>query len=263
MGTTNSNYPVKLVVAAGAKFLQVVFCTVYSVWTASAIIDRYNASSKIFLKMWSKKLSTNCPKMSKKSDFYKCANSNVDPRMDSFCNNWSMPCFVFHPLHSTTSNHRKALLHCGQISSKIVQNYGILWSQTFFKLEFGIIVKYKTCRFSKNQMLSCKENLGCQFQKRYLLFLMIFVKASHTHWDFLPKFLSLHYYTTLKGVLGVQRSKQAQGTIVCLFGLLFFSQNGMAVKKRTKIINSQWKVTVFLGYFQSLLGYLGKTPSVP
>ena len=25
------------------------------------------------------------------------------------------------------------------------------------------------------------------------------------HWDFLPKFLSLHYYTTLEGVLGVQR----------------------------------------------------------
>ena len=24
------------------------------------------------------------------------------------------------------------------------------------------------------------------------------------HWDFLPKFLSLHYYTTLEGVFGVQ-----------------------------------------------------------
>ena len=23
-----------------------------------------------------------------------------------------------------------------------------------------------------------------------------------THWDFLPKFLSLHYYTTLEGVFG-------------------------------------------------------------
>ena len=30
-----------------------------------------------------------------------------------------------------------------------------------------------------------------------------------THWDFLPKFLSLHYYTPLEGVLGVQRSGQA------------------------------------------------------
>jgi hypothetical protein len=56
------------------------------------------------------------------------------------------------------------------------------------------------------------------------------------HWDFLPKFLSLHYYTTLEGVLGVQRSGQAHETIVCLFGPLFFSQNGMTFKKATKII---------------------------
>ena len=59
------------------------------------------------------------------------------------------------------------------------------------------------------------------------------------HWNFLPKFLSLHYYTTLEGVLGVQRSGQAQGTIICLFGPLFFSQNGMTLKKPTKIINIQ------------------------
>ena len=58
-------------------------------------------------------------------------------------------------------------------------------------------------------------------------------------WDFLPKFLSLHYYTTLEGVLGVQRSGQAQGTIICLFGPLFFSQNGMTFKKPTKIIKIQ------------------------
>ena len=30
------------------------------------------------------------------------------------------------------------------------------------------------------------------------------------HWDFLPKFLSLHYYTILEGVLGVQRCRKAQ-----------------------------------------------------
>ena len=42
------------------------------------------------------------------------------------------------------------------------------------------------------------------------------------HWDFLPKFLSLHYYTTLEGVMGVQRSRKAKGTIFCLFGSLFF-----------------------------------------
>ena len=56
------------------------------------------------------------------------------------------------------------------------------------------------------------------------------------HWDLLLKFLSLHYYTTLESVLGVQRSRQAQGTIICLFGLLFFSQNGITFKKPTKII---------------------------
>jgi hypothetical protein len=58
----------------------------------------------------------------------------------------------------------------------------------------------------------------------------------HTHWDFLPKFLSLHYYTTLEGVFGVQRSGQAHETIICLFGPLFSSQNGMTFKKATKII---------------------------
>jgi hypothetical protein len=57
-----------------------------------------------------------------------------------------------------------------------------------------------------------------------------------SHWDFLPKFLSLHYYTTLERVLGVQRSKKAQGTIIYLFGPLFFSQNGVTLKKATKII---------------------------
>ena len=62
------------------------------------------------------------------------------------------------------------------------------------------------------------------------------------HWDFFPKFLSLHYYTTLEGVLGVKRSGQAHGTIICLFELLFFSQNGMTFKKPTKIIKIQWKV---------------------
>ena len=57
-----------------------------------------------------------------------------------------------------------------------------------------------------------------------------------SHWDFLPKFLSLHYYTTLEGVLGVQRRGQGQGTMICLLGLLFSSQNGMTFKTPTKII---------------------------
>ena len=44
--------------------------------------------------------------------------------------------------------------------------------------------------------------------------------------------------------MGVQRSGQAQGTIICLLGPLFSSQNGMAFKKPTKIIKIQRKVTV-------------------
>ena len=59
------------------------------------------------------------------------------------------------------------------------------------------------------------------------------------HWDLLPKVLSLDYYSTLEGVLGVQRSGQAQGTIICLFSSLFFSQNGMKFTKPTKIIKIQ------------------------
>ena len=62
---------------------------------------------------------------------------------------------------------------------------------------------------------------------------------AYAHWDFLLKFFSLHYYTTLEGVLGVKRSGQAQQALICLFGLLFFSQNGMTFKKPTKIIKIQ------------------------
>jgi hypothetical protein len=61
----------------------------------------------------------------------------------------------------------------------------------------------------------------------------------NAHWDFLPKFLSLHYYFTREAVFGVQRSGQAQETIIYLFGPLFFSQNGMAFEKPTKIIKIQ------------------------
>ena len=62
------------------------------------------------------------------------------------------------------------------------------------------------------------------------------VPLKRTHWGFLPKFLSHHYYTTLEGVLGIQRSGQAQGTIIYLFDPLFFSQNGVTLQKATKII---------------------------
>jgi hypothetical protein len=65
------------------------------------------------------------------------------------------------------------------------------------------------------------------------------------HWDFLPKFLSLHYYTTLEGVLGVQRRGQAQGTIICLFGLLFFSQNEMTFINQQKLSKSTERLLFF------------------
>ena len=65
------------------------------------------------------------------------------------------------------------------------------------------------------------------------------------HCGFLPKFLSLHYHTTLEGVLGVQRSGQAQGTIICLFGPLFFSQNGMTFKNLQKLSKSSEKLLFF------------------
>ena len=46
-----------------------------------------------------------------------------------------------------------------------------------------------------------------------------------THWDFLPKSLSLRCYTTLEGVFGVQRSRQGQGTIIFrLFPIISISQ---------------------------------------
>ena len=57
-------------------------------------------------------------------------------------------------------------------------------------------------------------------------------------------FLADNSFTTLlyhpgAPSLGVQRSGQAQETIMCLFGPLFFSQNGMTLKKPTKIIEIQ------------------------
>jgi hypothetical protein len=66
-----------------------------------------------------------------------------------------------------------------------------------------------------------------------------------SHWDFLPKFLSLHCYTTLEGDLGIQISGQAQGTIICLFGLLFFSQKGMTLKNLQKLSKFSEKLLVF------------------
>jgi hypothetical protein len=58
--------------------------------------------------------------------------------------------------------------------------------------------------------------------------------------------------------LGVQRSGQAQETIICLFGLLFFSQNGMTFKKLQKLSISI-ETLLFWGYFQSLFNFGWKT----
>jgi hypothetical protein len=54
--------------------------------------------------------------------------------------------------------------------------------------------------------------------------------------------------------LGVQRSRQAQETMICLLGPLFFSQNGMTFKKPTKIIKIEGKVTVF-GIFSEFVQF--------
>ena len=72
--------------------------------------------------------------------------------------------------------------------------------------------------------------------------------SSSAHWNFLAKFHSLHYYTTLEGVLGVQRSRQAQETIICLFGLLFFSRNRMSFKNLQKWSKSSEKLLFFRIY---------------
>jgi hypothetical protein len=49
--------------------------------------------------------------------------------------------------------------------------------------------------------------------------------------------------------LDVQRSGQSQGTIICLFGPLFFSQNGMTFKKATKI------KLLFIGIFSKFVQF--------
>ena len=67
----------------------------------------------------------------------------------------------------------------------------------------------------------------------YLFILFMFIEVA-------PK----SALTTLKKSW-FQRSGHAQETIICLFGLLFFSQNGMTLKKTSKISKLHWKVTGF------------------
>ena len=78
-----------------------------------------------------------------------------------------------------------------------------------------------------------------------------------SHRDFLPKFISLHYHTTLEDVLGVQRSRQAQENVICLFGPLFFSSNSMTFKKPEKLSKSSEKL-LFFWCFQSLFNFSWK-----
>ena len=65
------------------------------------------------------------------------------------------------------------------------------------------------------------------------------------YWDFLPKYLSIYFYTTLEGFLDVQRSGKAQKTISCLFGPLFFTQNGRTFKNLQKVSKSSEKLMFF------------------
>ena len=52
----------------------------------------------------------------------------------------------------------------------------------------------------------------------------------------------------------VQRSGQAQGTMIYLFGLLFFSQDGGTLKKATKIIKIIKKLLLF-GIFSEFIQF--------
>ena len=87
----------------------------------------------------------------------------------------------------------------------------------------------------------------------------IFGRSTSTpHWDFLPKFLSLHYYTTLEGVLGVQRSGQAQGTNLFVWSAVFRPKQN-DIQKTYKNYQNPVKSYCFLGYFQSLFNFGWKT----
>ena len=97
------------------------------------------------------------------------------------------------------------------------------------------------CTFSCNKQKKCPSTFFNVINRKnpptLLVHLILESRYANAHRDFLPKFLSLHCYTTLEGVLGVQRSRQIQEIIIYLFGPLFFSQNGVTLKKATKIIN--------------------------
>ena len=63
--------------------------------------------------------------------------------------------------------------------------------------------------------------------------------------------------------MGVQRSGQAQGTIIHLFGLLFFRQNGITLKKSTKVVKIHLKVTAFWDIFRVYSILAGKQRPKP
>ena len=65
-----------------------------------------------------------------------------------------------------------------------------------------------------------------------------------SHWDFLTKFLSFHYHITLEGVLGVTRSGQAQGTIICLV-CCFSAKMEWHSKNLQKLSKSSEKLLLF------------------
>ena len=75
--------------------------------------------------------------------------------------------------------------------------------------------------------------------------------ASSSSVNPIPTRGALHYYSTpdSDNVLGVQRNKKGQGTIISLFGLLFFSQIGIKFKTPKKNYQNPLKITVVLVLF--------------
>ena len=97
-----------------------------------------------------------------------------------------------------------------------------------------------------------RDERMAKWTKKAMLKKLLFAMAN---WDLLPKFLSLKYYTIMEDVLGVQRSRQAQDTIMCLFGMLFSSQNGMAFKKTYKNYQNPLTIYWFLRYFSEFVQF--------
>ena len=153
-------------------------------WTAFVIIDRCHASSSIhFIQPppTTERLSGTVAGFVTKivQIFIKNSSRQMSKKSSnkSFCNNWLMPCFVFHPLHLTKSNHRKSLLHCGQKKSTQIRPK----IHSLFLVSSKILSKHLTKKLSKRILkiqyfIQPSPNWGFAVSKRYLLFSMKFDK---------------------------------------------------------------------------------------